>query len=447
MTTMGNPAMGKRVAARQIDSIGQRPANRGGSVAVSGLVALGLALNVVAASAQPDPAQEPKTRAEVIAAERQEKVAELWPERESPMVAQVNGLVERGFKEGLDSGKGADGVQFVLGGMRSGQGFAAGVGYRRVGLWRDRLSYRATARGTPLLAYLLDFDLDFAGLRSEKGFVNVYTKFESSPRLDYYGPGNNSRESDRTSYLFDDLTSDVNAGFEPVRFFELGVTGGYLSAHTGRGTRGGVPSTEETFGPAEAPGLGDDTQFVRWGSFFIFDYRDQRTGARSGGLYGVRFQQFADVDRHRYSFRQATFEFQQYVPYFNKTRVIALRAASVLSFTDAGQRVPIYLQPTIGGNDDLRGFARYRFHDDHAVYVGVEHRWHGFTGLDTAVFLDAGKVVGQRADVNLEHLRVSGGIGFRVRIADAIVSRIDFAAGREGFRMMWTFSDIYKPRW
>ena len=25
--------------------------------------------------------------------------------------------------------------------------------------------------------------------------------------------------------------------------------------------------------------------------------------------------------------------------------------------------------------------------------------------------------------------------------------RIDFAAGREGFRWMWTFSDIFKTKW
>ena len=124
---------------------------------------------------------EPETRADVIRQERQEKEAELWPERQSPFVNRVNALVERGLREGLDSGEGADGPQFVLGGMRSGQGFSAGVGYRRQDLWRDRLSYRATARGTVNLAYLFDFDLDFQSLRSERSSVNWYTKFESSP--------------------------------------------------------------------------------------------------------------------------------------------------------------------------------------------------------------------------------------------------------------------------
>jgi outer membrane protein assembly factor BamA len=390
---------------------------------------------------------EPQTRAAVIEQERREKEAVLWPEHQSPLVDRVNGLVERGFREGLDSGQGADGPQIVLGGMRSGQGFSLGVGYRRRDLWRDRLSYRATARGTKNLAYLLDFELDFNSLQSERSFVNWYTKYESSPRLDYYGQGNGSNESERTSYLLDDLTTDVNAGFEPVRFLRLGLTGGFMDVRTGPGNRSGVPSIEERFDPTTAPGLGDDPQFARWGIFGYFDHRDARSGPRRGGLYGARFRQFADLDLKKYSFRKAEFEAQHYFPYFNATRVIALRATTTLSFPKSGQVVPYYLQPTIGGNNDLRGFPRYRYHDDHSVFFSAEHRWHGFTGLDTALFIDAGKVIAQKADVDLTNLQVSVGLGFRVRVADAVVMRIEAAAGREGFRTMWTFSDIYKVRW
>jgi hypothetical protein len=30
---------------------------------------------------------------------------------------------------------------------------------------------------------------------------------------------------------------------------------------------------------------------------------------------------------------------------------------------------------------------------------------------------------------------------------NAVIMRIDMAYGDEGFRFMWTFSDIYKLRW
>src|SRR5262245_27455098 len=234
--------------------------------------------------ADPLAAQVAETRTALIQQERQEKVAALSPEHQSPMVKRVNRLIERGFREGLDSGQGSNGPQVVLGGMRSGQGFSLGVGYRRGDLWNERLGYRATVRGTKNLAYLVDFELDFKGLRTERSFVNWYTKYEHSPRLDYYGQGNDSNQDDRTSYLLEDLTTDVNAGFEPVRFLRLGLTGGVMDVHTGQGKRSGVPSIDDVFDPTTAPGLGDDPAFGRWGIFAYFDHRNARSGPRSGGL-------------------------------------------------------------------------------------------------------------------------------------------------------------------
>src|SRR5262245_63886182 len=98
--------------------------------------------SVAAASAQ----SESPTRTALIREERAAKAATLSPEHQSPMVERMNRLIERGFREGLDSGQGADGPQIVLGGMRSGQGFSFGVGYRRRDLWRERLGYRTTVR-------------------------------------------------------------------------------------------------------------------------------------------------------------------------------------------------------------------------------------------------------------------------------------------------------------
>lgn len=206
-------------------------------------------------------------------------------------------------------------------------------------------------------------------------------------------------------------------------------------------------SSEEIFTTETTPGLGQDTQFLRWGGFLGYDYRDFRSGPRNGGFYGFRYREYKDLDLGLYGFRQTELELQQYIPYFNATRVIALRVASTLSFGKDGQSVPFYLQPTLGGNDDLRGFARYRFYDNNLFFISVEHRWHVFSSLEMALFADAGKVVPQKSDIDFSNLDYSGGIGFRFRFAGAVVSRIDLAGGREGFRFMWTFSDIYKARY
>ena len=87
-----------------------------------------------------------RTRTEAIEAQPRDHQARLWPERESPLVGAVNGLVERGLYDGARSRKGANGAQFVLGGTRSGQGMSVGVGYLRTDLWPERLAIRGTAR-------------------------------------------------------------------------------------------------------------------------------------------------------------------------------------------------------------------------------------------------------------------------------------------------------------
>jgi outer membrane protein assembly factor BamA len=414
---------------------------------MTGRIRLTILLPLLFAIAVAPAFSQPKTRTEEIEQLRRDKMARLWPERQSPLVDEVNKLVERGLLSGTESGKGANGWQIVMGGMRSGQGVSVGAGYRRSDFWRDRLDWRATGRITPQLATMADFQLDFRSFQSERTFLNFYGKFEDSPQMDYYGRGMSTSVDDRTSYTYRTLNFDFNAGFEIFKNFRAGITGGVLGVHTGEGKRGGVPSTDEIYDSTTAPGLGEDTTFARWGGFVYYDYRDYREGPKAGGLYGARFRQHSDRELFKYSFKQAEFEFQQYIPYFNKTRTIAIRVAAVLSFPTEGNRVPFYSQPTIGGNDDLRGFARYRYTDDHSILISVEHRWYAFSGLDMAIFVDAGKTVPRKRLIDYHNLKYSGGIGFRARLANAVIMRIDMAYGDEGFRFMWTFSDIYKLRW
>ena len=385
-----------------------------------------------------------QTRTEAIARERAEKLAELWPERQNAMVDLVNGYAERGLKEGLDSGKGANGLQLTLGGMRAAQGMSYGVGYRRSDFLRDQLGYRATARGTLGGAFMLDFNLDFQGVHTERTFVQWYTKYEHSPSVDFFGIGNATTNSNRASYLFNDFSSDVSGAIAPARSFRVGFTGGYYRAHTEPSGEEGLPPIDDEYPPDELIGLGKDTQYTRIGAFAYLDSRDSQTGPRQGTVLGFRYREYWDIDRREFAFRQTEYEFQHYIPYYNRSRVIALRGAVTLSFPKGDNHVPIHLMPMLGGSDELRGFVPYRFRDYHALSLGVEHRWHAFSLLDMALFADAGKVVALKKDIEPTDLHYSGGLGFRFRLRSAIVTRVDFAGSTEGFRIICTFSDIFK---
>jgi len=385
------------------------------------------------------------TRAEEIAQARRDQQARLWPERESPMVAHANALAERGFREGIEDGRGASGPQFVLGGMRSGQGLAAGIGWRQTDFWQERLGFRTTARASWDRGYMFDARLDFHPLTTSRSFANVYAKFEDSPQMDYFGRGPTSQEANRSSFLLRDFAIDFQAGLELTPRLRVGATGGGISVRTGPGRRSGVPSTEEVFGPEEAPGIGAGTaKFDRWGAFVAFDTRDSRTGPRDGGFYGARLRQYFDRTGGIFTFPQAEFEVQRYLPYFNRTHVVALRAAAVLSWVSGDHEVPVYFMPSVGGNDSLRGFARDRFRDNNSLIFSAEHRWYVFRGLDLAIFGDAGKVVARKSDLDFSNLEAGWGIGLRTRIRDTVIMRTDFAFSREGFQVLWTFSDVFR---
>ena len=127
--------------------------------------------------------------------------------------------------------------------------------------------------------------------------------------------------------------------------------------------------------------------------------------------------------------------------------MIALRAATVISLNRADQDVPVYFMPTVGGNDSLRGFARQRFRDNHSLVVSAEHRWYVFRGLDMSMFADAGKVVARKAEVDLSNLEFAWGIGLRTRIRSTVIMRTDLGFSREGFQLIWTFSDVFGVRY
>ena len=107
----------------------------------------------------------------------------------------------------------------------------------------------------------------------------------------------------------------------------------------------------------------------------------------------------------QHTFRRLELEAQQFIPFFNQRRVIALRGRSDLTYKNRNQTLPFYMQPTLGGSNDFRGFRPFRFTDDNLIVFNAEYRYEIFSGLDMAVFGDAGKVFHSKRDWNLNDLK------------------------------------------
>jgi outer membrane protein assembly factor BamA len=217
-----------------------------------------------------------------------------------------------------------------------------------------------------------------------------------------------------------------------------------LTPHIGHGQNPQSPSVEELFDVSRIPGFIDQPDFIRYEVAADVNYRMPRGNPRKGGRYYVGYQFFDDRDLGRYTFRRFDTELQHYIPFLNERRVIALRALTSVSDADRGHEVPFYFQRTLGGDDDLRGFRKFRFRDENMLLLQAEYRWEIFTALDGAIFYDAGKVASRPGDLTLKDLESDYGIGFRFGSNTGIFLRVEGAFGsRAGNHFVFRYGHVF----
>jgi hypothetical protein len=109
---------------------------------------------------------------------------------------------------------------------------------------------------------------------------------------------------------------------------------------------------------------------------------------------------------------------------------------------DAGQHVPFYLMPSLGGNNTLRGFNDYRFHDRNMALVNTELRVALMEHIDAVAIYEAGNVAARFGDLNLAQR--SYGAGVRVHTRTATIARLDLARSREGWQVVFRMNDPFR---
>ncbi len=382
---------------------------------------------------------EVQTRAQEIDAERTARAKSLTPE--IPTNAQrwfdrAEDIADRVFGN-------TSGFRPVIGGLATGSGFAAGPEYYRPDLANGNVVFRVSAVGSFRLYERASAELAFPQLANGHAFVELGAVYRNYPTLNYYGPGPDSQKDGRTDYRLEDTNYTLTAGVRPTRHLRLGVTGGYLRVNIGPGTDERYASTETVYSPAVTPGIDRQSDFLRGGPFLQFDYRDHPGAPHKGGNYIVSYIYYDDRKLDLHNHRKLYAEAQQYIPFFNEKRVIALRAKTELSYRNTNQIIPFYLQPVLGGSDDLRGFRPFRFYDNNLMVMNGEYRWEVMTGFDMAVFADAGKVFHRHAQLDFADLETSYGFGLRFKSRTSTFMRWDVGFGREGFQIWIKFNNVF----
>jgi hypothetical protein len=375
-----------------------------------------------------------------VEAERDAKEAVLKPE-----VSTVEEkFFERFFpREKMERVLGrVDGLSYRFGGLMTGAGFSLGPDYTLHNPGRT-MRFRARARGSTRLYYSLNTGFDLLYLLNGRAFASVDFTRRHLPEMDYYGPGPDSVVTGRSNFLMEDTAIDTRLGLRLRRNLTLGVTAGGLQVNVGPGRDQRLISTDLQFPDAVTPGIAEQPHFLRSGGFLHYDTREDPDGPRSGSNWRAEFTQYWDRRLSAFSFQRIDLDVQQYVPFFNERRVFALRGRMQLSNARDGNRVPFFLQPVFGGAEMGRGYRRFRFYDDNMLGFTGEYRWEVFSGLDLAVFADAGKVFSRSRELNLRDLESSVGAGLRFNARNKVLFRLDTGVSHEGVQVWLRFDNVF----
>lgn len=402
-----------------------------------GLLVCGLALLGAPVAGQ-------QTRVETIEAERDKKAAKLEPDAPSKVEERLIYIKDAKVLERLTAGVG--GLRIKLGGLGTGGGFGLGPQYLRDDLARGTMFVDASAQASTRQWVRLEAAMGQPKTANGRLFWEARTLHHNYNSLPFYGQGPESEKIRRTNYRLENTVADGMVGVHINRFVRTGFSSGYMWNNVGPGQDNRYASAEQVFRPAQAAGIDKQTNFFRWGAFAQLDFRDSKAGPRQGGNYSVRYDSYNDRDQRLHGFQRVDLEGQQYLPVFNKRRVFVLRGRVVMTKHDDDQTVPFYLQSVLGGSQDLRGFRPYRFYDENMMVMNAEYRWEVFSGMDMAIFADAGKVARRRSDLDFKNLESAVGFGMRFNARNATFIRIDVGFSHEGFQVWFKFNDVFAQR-
>jgi outer membrane protein assembly factor BamA len=383
--------------------------------------------------------QEPSTREEADRQRREQQAKEVKPYEPNRLERALDFAEDKAIFI-LDR----EGFHPKLGSLTTGSGFAYGLGFRDRDLFSNTGALEIWAAGSVKRYWATEARLRFPRLADNHLYLEAWASHRDYPQENFFGLGPDSNRDDRSDYAIWTNHFGGRVAVRPTARYLL-VGGGleYLQPRLGSGQNDRFPNTADEFSPSAAPGIDARADFLRSDAFIEVDYREPRY-PKKGGWYRVDFSHYDDRTLGQFTFNRIDADLRQFIGFLAGRRVIAARFFVSTSDTSAGQTMPFYFMPTLGGNDTLRGFREYRFRAPHAILAQGEYRWEIWSGFDAALFYDAGKVANSRDDLDFENLESDYGIGFRFNSNSGVILRVDAAFGsRDGKHLYIVFGGVF----
>jgi hypothetical protein len=380
------------------------------------------------------------SRAQAIADAEKEKAKHLDPQ-EPPRGERKFDHIEKTIIKPLIN---QNGPALKFGGIPTGGGFSLGPQYTRQDLLADQLTWNTYVVGSTKKWYGGTSSFDFHDLLN--GHLELITDggYQDAASVWYFGEGPDSSKSNKTDFDREFTTTHFAA---LGHFFDQKLTAGYivggLLVHVGPGDLSGTPSTDHLFTEPNTPGLTQQSNFVTGTATLQLDFSRPGFSNPKGLQLEADDSQFFDQSGNPANFHLLATQALYYLPFTNGMRTMVFRARNETAFAENNQVIPFYLQPTLGGPDDLRGYDRYRFYGNGTSVANLEYRWSISQTIEMAIFGDGGNVYQRPGLIGFRDLRGDGGFGFRVKNKQTSVMRFDVGFSPEGVHVWFVFNDIF----
>ena len=400
---------------------------------------LTITLILIASAAAPGLAQT--SRREALEAQRADKAKALAPYAPGKLESGLLWMEDSKFMTRLFDPY--EGWYVHFGGLTKGAGLGMGPGYKNW-IFGEQALFHTWAVGSFRNYWFLTSELTFPKIAGGKVELGGHGYLRYWPSERYYGLGPDVEKGDRATFLREGWEVRGDAAYKPTRWFRLGALTAFRTERIDDGNYPNLPTVDESFTEATAPGLTRQPDYWWSGAFVDVDYRDQKSNVKSGGHFRVSYDVWRDQQDFGFSFNELRVEGLHAFPIFDKKRVFIARAIAYSLDSPSGNTVPFFVMPTLGGSTTLRGFSEFRFRDTNTFMLNAEYPWEAFSGMDMALFSDWGNVGPTWDDIDFSHLKNDYGIGFRFNTFKSVFLRFDIARSNdEGVRFNTSFSGAF----
>ncbi len=327
----------------------------------------------------------------------------------------------------LGKGDLTNGIYLDHGNMIPGAGWASvGPGYRQ---WfgKDSLFVDGSATISTKNFRMAHARVELPKFLKSRLALGAQARWQNFGHLDYFDVGPATSLDAKSIYGVESTQLTAYARLRPLRWADISGQVGWMN-----------PDTTYVEGPSLAR-LTSKKEFVPMEVAATIDTRDFPGHPTSGVLLRAAAARYDDRTSGTQSFDKVEGEAAGHLPLVGGRIVLAVHGWYVGTEARDGGTVPFYLQPSLGGQNTLRSYTDYRFHDDHMLVANAELRLALMTHLDLALFADAGNVARQRNDLDLR--RRSFGAGLRMHTRRETFAIVDVANGDEGWRVLFRLKD------